>query len=59
MAVSIKTSKIKPGTFKMQFSRKNRLWISEQVKEGVGEEFRLAQNSNRPQEMGKRESRTT
>lgn len=58
-AVSIRTSKVKPGTFKMQFSQKNRSWISEQVMEGVREEFRLAQNSNRPQETGKRESRAT
>lgn len=27
--------------------------------EGVREEFRLAQNSNKPQEIGKRESRAT
>lgn len=38
-AVSINTSKVKPGTFKMQFSQKNRSWISEQVMEGVPEEF--------------------
>lgn len=43
----------------MQFSQKNRSWISEQVMEGVREEFRLAQNSNKPQEIGKRESRAT
>lgn len=58
-AVSIGTSEVKPGTFKMQFSQTNRSWISEQVMEGVREEFRLAQNSNKPQETGKRESRTT
>lgn len=52
-AVRIRTSKVKPGTFKMQFSQKNRSWISEQVMEGVREEFRLAQNSNKPQEIGK------
>lgn len=58
-AVSIRTSKVKPGTFKMQFSQKNRSRISEQVMEGVREEFRLAQNSNKPQETGNRESRAT
>lgn len=58
-AVSIRTSKVKPGTFKMHFSRKNRSWISEQVMEGVREEFRLAKNTNKPQESGKREIRTT
>lgn len=41
-AVSIRTHKVKPGTFKMQFSQKNRSWINEQVMEGVREEFRLA-----------------
>lgn len=56
MAVSIRTSKVKAGTFKMQFSQKNRSWISEQVMEGVRAEFRLAQNSNKPQETEKRES---
>lgn len=59
MAVSIGTSEAKAGTFKMQSSQKNRSWISEQVMEGVCEEFRLAQNSNKPQETGKRESRAT
>lgn len=49
----------KAGTFKMQSSQKNRSWISEQLMEGVREEFRLAQNSNKPQETGKRESRAT
>lgn len=58
-AVSIRTSKVKPRTFKMQFSQKNRSWISKQVMEGVRAEFRLAQNSNKPQETGKRGSRAT
>lgn len=51
-AVSIRTSKVNPGPFKMQFGQKNRSRISEQVMEGVGEEFRLTQNSNKPQEQG-------
>ena len=55
MAVSIETSEAKAGTFKMQSSQKNRSWINEQVMEGVCEEFRLAQNSNKPHETGKRE----
>lgn len=58
-AVSIRTSKVKPGAFKTQFSQKNRSWINERVMEGVREEFRLAQNSNKPQETGKRESGAT
>lgn len=58
-AVSIRTSRVKPGTFKMQFSQKNRLWISEQVMEGVRAEFRLTQNSNKSQETEKRESWAT
>lgn len=58
-AVSLRTREVKPGTFKMQFSQKNRSWISEQVMEGVREEFRLAQNSNKPQETGKSKSRAT
>lgn len=59
MAVSMRTSEVKPGTFKMQFSQKNRSWISDQVMEGVREEFRLAQNSNKPERAGKREGRAT
>lgn len=39
----------------MQFSRKNMSWISDQVMEGVREEFRLAQNSNKPRGAGNRE----
>lgn len=58
-AVSFRTSKVKPGTFKMQFSQKNRSWISEQVMEGVRAESGLAQNSNKPQETEKRESWAT
>lgn len=50
----MKTSEVKPGTFKMQFSQKNRSWISDQVMEGVREEFRLAQNSNKPEGAGKK-----
>lgn len=46
----------KIGTFKTQSSQKNRSWISEQLMEGVREEFRLAQNSNKPQEMRQRET---
>lgn len=41
----------------MQFSQKNRSWIIEQVMEGVREEFRLAQNSNKPEGTGRREGR--
>lgn len=58
-AVSIRTSTVKSGTFKMQFSQKNRVWISEQMMENVRAEFRLAQNSNKPQETEKRESWAT
>lgn len=58
-AVSMRTTEVEPRTFKMQFSQKNRSWISEQVMEGVREEFRLAQNSNKPEGTGKAESRAT